>query len=211
MQNQESAQNDTKVRDDALSLFVAGHETTANALTWCWYLLSQHPEIYVRMQAEGDAVLAGCLPTLADLPNLPYTLQVFKETLRLYPSVYAFTRRAMSSVQLGAYRIPQDTSVVISPYTLHRRARFFPEPELFDPDRFAPHREPQIPRSASLPFGAGSHVCLGMHVALLEGQLILATLAQHLTFTFVGSDPIKPEPLLTLRPGGTVAMHVQRR
>jgi cytochrome P450 len=102
-----------QIRDEALGLFVAGHETTANALTWCWYLLSQHPEIYARMQAEGDRVLAGRVPTLADLPNLPYTLQVFKETLRLYPPVYASTRRAISSVRLGGYRIPKGASVVI--------------------------------------------------------------------------------------------------
>lgn len=210
-QDHANVPNDKQVRDDALSLFVAGHETTANALTWCWYLLSQHPRIYARMQAEGDGVLAGRLPTLVDLPNLPYTLQVLKETLRLYPPVYAFTRSARDSVQLGAYRIPRGASVVISPYTLHRRAQFFPNPELFDPERFAPEREQQIPRYAYIPFGAGSHICLGMHVALLEGHLILATLAQRLTFEFTGSNPIKPEPLLTLRPGGTVPMRVRRR
>jgi cytochrome P450 len=200
-----------QIRDEALGLFVAGHETTANALTWCWYLLSQHPEIYARMQAEGDSVLAGRVPTLADLPNLPYTLQVFKETLRLYPPVYASTRRAISSVRLGGYHIPKGASVVISPYTLHRRAKFFPDPECFDPERFAPEQEQTIPRYAYLPFGVGSHICLGMHVALLEGHLILATLAQRVRFEFVGSGPIEPEPLLTLRPKGAVWMRVQRR
>ena len=131
-----SVLNDQQVRNEALSLFVAGHETTANALTWCWYLLSQHPEIYARIRAEGDRVLAGRMPTSADLPDLPYTLQVLKEALRLYPPIYAFTRRAMSSVQLGTYRIPKGASVVISPYTLHRRSSFFPDPERFDPERF---------------------------------------------------------------------------
>jgi cytochrome P450 len=203
--------SDRQVRDEALSLFVAGHETVANALTWCWYLLSQHPEIYAKMQAEGDRVLAGRSPTIADLPNLPYTLQIFKETLRLYPPVYAFTRRAMSSVQLGEYRVPAGASVVISPYSLHRRSKFFPDPERFDPERFAPQQEENLPRYAYLPFGAGSHICLGMHFALLEGHLLLATLAQRLTFAFVGSGSIEPEPLLTLRPKGAILMRVRRR
>ena len=151
------------------------------------------------------------MPTIADLPNLPYTLQVFKETLRLYPPVYAFTRRAMSSVQLGTYRIPKGASVVISPYTLHRRADFFPEPARFDPERFAPEREQSLPRYAYIPFGAGSHICLGLHFALLEGHLLLATLAQRVIFEFAGTGPIVPEPLLTLRPKGEVVMRVRRR
>lgn len=203
--------SDRQIRNEALSLFVAGHETTTNALTWCWYLLSQYPEILVQMQAEGDRALAGRLPTVADLPNLPYTLQVFKETLRLYPPVYAFTRRAVSSVQMGSYHIPRGASVVISPYTLHRRPHFYPEPERFNPERFASEQEQQLPRYAYLPFGAGAHICLGMHFAQLEGHLLLATMAQRLTLTYVGSSVIEPEPLLTLRPKGIVLMKVQRR
>jgi cytochrome P450 len=200
-----------QVRNEALSLFVAGHETTANALTWCWYLLSQHPEIYAQMRAESDHVLAGRLPTIADLPDLPYTLQVYKEALRLYPPIYAFTRRATSSVQLGTYRIPKGASVVISPYTLHRRSSLFPDPERFDPERFTPEREQKLPRYAYIPFGAGPHICLGMHFALLEGHLILATLAQRVVFEFAGTGLVEPEPLLTLRPRGKVVMRVRRR
>jgi len=200
-----------QARNELLSLFVAGHETTATALTWCWYLLSQHPEIYARVRAEGDAVLAGRLPTVADLSNLPYTLQVFKETLRLYPPVYAFTRGAIAHVQLGDYYIRKGTSVVISPYTLHRRSNFFPDPERFDPERFDPQQEQNIVRYSYIPFGAGTHMCLGMHFALLEGHLLLATLAQRLNFEFAGSEQVEPEPLLTLRPKGNVTMRVRRR
>lgn len=206
-----STLNDRELRDEALSLFVAGHETTANALTWCWYLLSQHPEIYARMQAEGDHVLQGRSPTSADLPNLPYTLQVLQETLRLYPPVYAFTRQTSMPVHLGEYSIPQGSSVVISPYTLHRRASFFPQPECFNPQRFDPQHRPAIERYAYIPFSAGPRICLGMHFALLESRLILATLDQRLTFEFAGSGPLVPEPLLTLRPKGAVLMKVRRR
>jgi cytochrome P450 len=205
------ALSEQEMRDEALSLFVAGHETTANALTWSFYLLSQHPEMYARMQAEGDKVLHGRAPTSADLPNLPYTLQVLQETLRLYPPVYAFTRRAVKPVQLGGYSIPQDTSVVISPYTLHRRASLFPHPERFDPERFSPQREQNLARYAYIPFSAGPRICLGMHFALLEGHLILAALTQRLTLELAGSGPIAAEPLLTLRPKGAILMKVKRR
>jgi cytochrome P450 len=187
------------------------HETTANALTWCWYLLSQHPEVYEQMKAEVDNALEGRVPTVADLSNLPYTLQVFKETLRLYSPVYAFTRRAVAPIELGGYAIAAGTSLVISPYTLHRRTKYFPDPEVFDPERFAPRHKSCLARYSYLPFGAGAHICLGMHLAQMEGHLILATMVQHLTFEFAGSKPIEPEPLLTLRPKGPVLMNVRRR
>jgi cytochrome P450 len=206
-----SSLSNQQTRNEILSLFVAGHETTATALTWCWYLLSQYPEVYARMREEGDHVLAGRLPTVVDLPNLPYTLQVFKETLRLYPPAYAFTRGAIAPVHLGEYLIPEGTSVVISPYTLHRRSKFFPDPERFDPERFDPQQEQKLARYSFIPFGAGPHTCLGMHFALLEGHLLLATLAQRLTFEFTGSEPAEPEPLLTLRPKGKIPMRVRRR
>lgn len=205
------ALDDKALRDEALSLFVAGHETTATALTWCWYLLTRHPESYARVQAEGERVLQGRPPGSADLPDLPYTLQVFQETLRLYPPVYAFTRQTVAPVHLGGYLIPQGSSVVISPYTLHRRASLFPDPLRFEPERFEARYRQSSERYAYLPFSAGPRICLGMNLALLESHLILATLSQLLTFEFVGTAPLAPEPLLTLRPAGTVLMRVRRR
>lgn len=208
---EDQALSDRQVRDEALSLFVAGHETTANALTWCWYLLSRHPEAYRRVQDEVDQAFRQRQPTVADLPNLPYTLQAWKEAARLYPPVYAFTRRATIEFQTGPYVIPRGTSVVISPYTLHRRPSLFPNPEQFEPERFAPQEEEKRPRYAYIPFGAGPHVCLGMHLALLESHLILATLAQRVSFEFAGPAPLQPLPLLTLRPASAVMMRVRKR
>lgn len=200
-----------QARNEILSLFVAGHETTATALTWCLYLLSQHPQVYEQLQAECDHVLAGRPPSVEDLPELPYTLQVFKETLRLYPPVYAFTRGTTEPVQCGKYFLPKGTSVVISPYTLHRRSILFPDPERFDPTRFDPQNEPQHARYSYIPFGAGPHMCPGMHFAFLEAHLLLATLTQRVRFEFAGKGPVKPEPLLTLRPEGKVPLRVYRR
>lgn len=210
-EEQGTSLSNEQVRNEALSFFIAGHETTATALTWCCYLLAQHPNIYTQVQEEGDRLLAGRLPTVADLSALPYTLQVFKEALRLYPPVYAFTRRAISSIELGEYCIPKGASVVISPYTLHRRSDFYPDPERFVPERFAAEQEQQLPRYAYLPFGAGAHICPGMHLAQMEGHLILATLAQRLTFEYVGSRPIQPRPFLTLRPEEAVLVRVHQR
>jgi cytochrome P450 len=199
---------DAEIRTEALALFVAGHETTANALTWSITLLARHPDIAARLQSEGRQVLGQQLPTVTDLPRLPFALQVFQEALRLYPPVYAFTRRATISLQLGGYTIPRGSSIVVCPYTLHRRAQFFPHPEFFDPARFAPENAHTILPHTFIPFGAGPRICLGMHLALLEGQLILASLAQHCSFTLAENTPVVPEPLLTLRPEGTVRMKV---
>jgi cytochrome P450 len=205
------APDNQELRDEALSLFVAGHETTATALAWCWYLLASHPEIAERVRVECDQLPRERLPTGADLTSLPWTVQVWKETLRLYPPVYAFTRRATIPIEYGPYLIHKGASVVISPYTLHRRPEIFPEPGRFRPERFAPAEEQRLPRNAYIPFGAGPHTCPGMHLAMVEGPLILATLAQRVTFTLVESTPVQPEPLLTLRPAGGIPVIVRRR
>ena len=205
--------SDEQIMAECLTLFGAGHETTATALTWTWYLLCQHPEIYQRVQQEVDSVLQGRTPTFADLARLPYCLQVFKETLRLYPPAYATSRRALRDMEIAGYLVPKNQIVLIAPYTLHRRSEYFPQPENFDPERFTPEREKQLPRHAYLPFGAGPRICIGNHFAMMEGQLLLATLVQRVSFSLVQDQPLVIDPVhhLTLRPAGALNVTVKRR
>jgi len=205
--------SDEQLMAECLTLFGAGHETTATALCWTWYLLCQHPESYQKVQQEVDSVLQGRTPTYADLIRLPYCLQVFKETMRLYPPAYAFSRRALRDVEIDGYRVPKGWVVLLAPYTLHRREEYFPEPEKFDPERFTPEREKQLPRYAYVPFGAGPRICIGNHFAMMEGQLLLATIAQRVSFSLLPGQTIQPDPVhhLTLRPAGKVNVTVKKR
>jgi len=205
--------SDEQVMAECLTLFLAGHETTATALTWTWYLLCQHRESYQKVQQEVDSVLQGRTPTYADLARLPYCLQVFKEAMRLYPPAYIMARQALREVEIDGYRVPQGWVVLLSPYTLHRREDFFPEPEKFDPGRFTPEREKQLPRYVYLPFGAGPRICLGLYFALMEGHLLLATLAQRTSFSLVPGQTMVPDPVhhLTLRPAGSINLMVKKR
>ncbi len=205
--------SDEQVMAECLTLFGAGHETTATALSWTWYLLCQQPEAYQKVQEEVDSVLQGRTPTYADLPRLPYCLQVFKEALRLYPPAYAFSRRALRDVEIDGYRVPKGWVVLLAPYTLHRREEFFPEPEKFAPERFTPEREKQLPRYAFLPFGAGPRICIGLHFSMMEGQLLLATIAQRVSFSLLPGQSIVPDPVhhLALRPTGAVNVTVKKR
>ena len=205
--------SDEQVMAECLTFFGAGHETTTNALSWTWYLLCQHPEIYQQVQQEVDSVLQGRTPTSNDLVHLPYCLQVFKEAMRLYPPVFVFLRRALREVEIDGYHVPKGRVILLSPYTLHRREEYFPHPEQFDPERFRPEREKQLPRHAYLPFGAGPRICLGLHFALMEGHLLLATIAQRVSFGLVAGQTIVPDAIhyLTLRPAGEINVTVKRR
>ncbi len=205
--------SDEQLMAECLTLFGAGHETTATALSWTWYLLCQHPEMYQKVQEEVDSVLQGRTPTYDDLARLPYCLQVFKEAMRLYPPAYLLSRRALRTVEVDGYRVPKDMVVLYAPYTLHRREEYFPEPEKFDPERFTPEREKRLPRYAFVPFGAGPRICIGMYFAMMEGHLLLATLAQRVNFSLVAGQTIVPDPIhhLTLRPMGEVMVLVKRR
>lgn len=202
---------DQQVRDEAMTIFLAGHETTANALTWTWYLLTQHPDMYTRVREEVDQALGGRTPTVDDLPRLPYTLQVVKESLRLYPPAYAIVRQPVKPVVLGDYLIPAGAVVIISPYVLHRRPDSFADPERFDPDRWTPEHEAKLPRYAYLPFSAGPRICIGNHFAMMEAQLVLATLAQRVVFELVPGQTIEPVTMVTLRPRAGINMTVRHK
>jgi cytochrome P450 len=203
---------DKQVRDEAMTIVLAGHETTANALAWTFYLLAQHPDIRSRLEREVDAALGGRSPAITDLPRLPYTLQVFKEAMRLYPPAYVFSRRPVRDVTLGGCALPKGQMVIFNVAGIHRLARHYPEPHRFDPDRFTAAAEKALPRQAYLPFGAGSRVCIGNHFALMEGQLVLAALAQRLRFDpLPGARRVDTESLVTLRPRGGLPMRVHRR
>lgn len=202
-----------QVRDEAITLFGAGHETTASALTWAWYLLAGHPEILQKLQAEVDTVLQGRVPTFTDLPNLPYTLQILKEAMRLYPPAYAVARVALHDLEIDGYHVAKGQSVLVAVYAIHHRPDFYPEPEVFRPERFTPEQEKKLPRYAYMPFGAGPRVCIGNHFAQMEGHLLLATLAQHVSLELVSGQQIKPDltNTITIRPNHPVQMIVRRR
>lgn len=190
---------DQQLLDEVITLFAAGHETTSNALTWTWYLLAQHPEIAAQMRVELDDVLQGRTPTLHDLADLPYTLMVLKESMRLMPSVYALNGRvANEAVQIGDYHFPKGQFVIVSPIALHHSPHLWDEPDRFDPERFNAENEPNIPRYAYLPFGAGSRVCIGNAFAMMEAHLILATMAQRFDFELLPTQKIELLPQITL-------------
>jgi cytochrome P450 len=199
--------SDRQVRDEVLTLFVAGHETTATGLAWTIYLACRHPAILAALQREVDAV--GDAPGVADLPRLDLCLRAFKEALRLYPPVYAFGRDSLSPVTIAGYDLPPPTNMMTSPWVLHHNPRFWPDPERFDPDRFLPEHEAGRHRYAYLPFGAGPRICLGSHFAYMEAQLALAVILRRYSFELLGDD--EPEPGATLRPRHGVRVRVRRR
>src|SRR5262249_31368188 len=157
---------DKQVRDEAMTIFLAGHETTANALAWTFYLLAQHPAARQRLEAEVDAVLGGRAPSLADLPNLPYAMMGFKEAMRLFPPAYVVSRLSTREVKIRDMTLAPKQLVLINIVGMHRSARFFKDPLRFDPERFAPAREKEMTKRAFVPFAAGPRVCIGNHFAL---------------------------------------------
>lgn len=206
----EGSLSDTQVRDEVLTLFLAGHETTANALTWGWYLLSQNHEAEARMHAEIDDVLAGRTPSMEDLPRLPYTSGVFSEILRLYPPAWAIGRRALEDVELGGYLIPAGNVLLLSPYVTHRDPRWWPEPESFRPERWLTEA-PSRPKFAYFPFGGGARVCIGERFAGMEGVLLLAAIAQKWQFKLQPGHRVEPQAQITLRPKYGMKMIAEAR
>jgi cytochrome P450 len=201
---------DTQVRDEAMTIFLAGHETTANALSWTWYLLSQHPGIEARFHREIDA-LGDRVPAPEDMPLLPYTRMILAESMRLYPPAWAVGRRAINEFEAGGYRIPARSMVVMSQYIMHRDARFHPDPTRFDPDRWLTEVASTRPKFSYFPFGGGTRICIGEQFAWMEGVLILATLGRRWKLRYVGEAAPEIEPRITLRPRGGLKMRVEGR
>ncbi|MEP7291896.1 MAG: cytochrome P450 [Chloroflexota bacterium] len=190
---------DQQVRDEAMTVFGAGHETTAAALMWTWYLISQHPEVEAKLIEELDTVLNGRAPELSDLPRLTYTEMVIKEAIRLYPPAWSLTRETVADVELGGYPIKKGHVVILNVYGMHRDARYFPDPERFDPERFSAENEKTIPKYAYLPFGGGPRVCIGNAFAMMEAKLIVATIAPHFRLELAPDQVVKPQRVFTLR------------
>ncbi|GIW08737.1 MAG: cytochrome P450 [Dehalococcoidia bacterium] len=209
--DEHGAMTDEQVRDEALTIFLAGHETTANALTWTWYLLSQHPTIEAALHDELDRVLGGRLPTFGDLDRLTYTRMVIAESMRLYPPAWAIGRRALDAYQLGDYLVPAGTIVLVSQWVMHRDARYWPDPLRFDPTRFLPEAVASRPRLSYFPFGAGPRICIGESFAWTEATLLLATLAQRWRARLVPGHRVDILPAVTLRPRFGMRMTLSRR
>jgi len=206
-----SGMDDRQVRDEVLTLFLAGHETTANALTWTWYLLARHPQAEARLHAEIDTVLGDRLPGADDLPRLTFTRQVLAESMRLYPPAWAISRRTIAPVSLNGYAVPAGSGVLTSPWVGHRDPRFFPDPLSFKPERWTESFEAQLPKLAYFPFGGGPRICIGMGFAWMEGILLLAALGRRWTMRLAADEAVEPYPRITLRPQGGVQVRLQRR
>ena len=191
--------SDKQVRDESLTILLAGHETTANALTWTWYLLSQDPEAERRLHEEIDRVLEGRLPALADLSRLPHLERVVTEALRLYPPAWMVGRRAIGEHTIGDFVVPPRSMVLMSQWVIQRDARFYPEPLRFNPDRWTPEFKSSLPKFAYFPFGGGSRQCIGESFAMMELQLLVATIAQRWQLRLAPNHPVVPQPLITLR------------
>jgi len=199
------------LRDQVITIFLAGYETIANALSWTWYLLSQNPQAEEKFHAEIDLVLNGRLASVNDVPRLRYTEMVLAESMRLYPPAWAMGRRALRDFALGPYWLPARTTVLMSQYVMHRDPRFYPDPLRFDPERFTPAAKALRPKLAYFPFGAGPRQCIGESFAWMEGVLALATIGQKWKLRLVPRHKVEPQPLITLRPRYGLPMRVESR
>ncbi len=195
-----SGMTDEQLRDEVLTIFLAGYETVANALAWTWLLLGQNPAAEARMHQEIDDVLGGRLPTLQDLPQLRYTEMVLAESMRLYPPAWAMGRQATRDIRLGPYHLPAGTYLFFSQYMMQRSPENFPDPLRFDPERFTPEQKAARPKFAYFPFGGGNRQCIGESFAWMEGVLILATIAQRWKLRLVPNQRVDVQPKITLRP-----------
>jgi cytochrome P450 len=200
---------DRRMRDELVTLLLAGHETTASTVGWTLDHVSRHPEVRERLHEEAVAVYGDRRPEYADLTRLRYTNMVLQEAMRLNPPVWILPRRALADDEVGGYHVPAGAEVLICPYTLHRHPRYWPEPDRFDPGRFDPDVPADRPRYAHIPFGAGPRFCVGNHLGMMEATFIISTLLRDLRFETVPGFQVKPEPMMSLRLGGGLPLTVR--
>lgn len=205
-----SGMTDRQLRDEILTFLLAGHETTAVSLSWTWYLLSQHPEVEQNLRQELRQVLGDRTPQLEDLPLLPYTDKVVKESMRLYPPAWSLARTVAKETEVGGYRLPVGANVVMSQWILHRDPRFFEQPEQFKPDRWTAEAAQRLPRFAYFPFGGGARLCIGASFAMMEANLLLAAIAQRFQLRLVPGHPVAALPSITLRPKHGMRMSITK-
>ncbi|MGB8541702.1 MAG: cytochrome P450 [Candidatus Acidiferrales bacterium] len=200
-----------QLRDEIMTLFMAGHETTALTLSWAWYLLSKNPAAETRLHEELRDVLAGRPPTIADLGRLPYLRGVVNEVLRLYPPAYVLARTSIAPCTIGGYDLPAGSTIILSQWVTHHDPRFFADPDAFLPERWLGGLEDRLPAGAYFPFGDGPRRCIGQNFALMEVVLVIATIAQKFQFRLATSRKIVPDPLVTLRPRDGIPMRIDAR
>jgi cytochrome P450 len=200
-----------QIRDEVITMLLAGHETTALTLSWTWYLLGLHPAVDVQLAEEVHTVLRGRSPTVDDVPRLRFTEQVVSEALRLYPPAYAIGRQALADCEIGGYHVPAGTTVYVSPWVMHRDPRWFDDPQAFRPERWAGSLAKELPRFAYMPFGGGARICIGNRFAMMEAVLILATVARQFRLERQSGRPVQPKPSITLRPSGGVWVRLVSR
>jgi cytochrome P450 len=203
--------DDSQLRDEVMTFLLAGHETTALALSWSWYLLSQHPLVEQRLHEELDQVLGGRVATPSDLSSLVYCESVIKEAMRLYPPVWSVSRSAIEDFELNGFRIPAGANIVMSPWVMHRDPRFFSDPEKFDPDRWCREESRSLPRFAYFPFGGGPRQCIGASFAMMEAMLLMATIAKRFQIACPEGQAVTPAPSFTLRPKEGIWAAVRKR
>ncbi len=206
-----SAMSESEVRDEVLITFAAGHETTSNALTWTWYLLSQNPSVEEKLHSEVEAVVGSRLPSADDLPRLEYTTKVLTESMRVYPPAWILVREATKNCTVGDYFIPRGAGLALSQYVIHHDRRFFSDPERFDPDRWTPEMKEALPKFAYFPFGGGARSCIGEPFAWMEGVLLLAAISRRWRMTHVEGHKVEMLPRITLRPKYGMTMRLARR
>lgn len=206
-----SQMTDKEIRDQLITVYIAGHETTANTLSWTWYLLARYEEAEQKFWAELDEMLGGRLPTFSDVPKLKYTQRIIQESMRLYPAAWMIGRQAVGPVEIGGESIAEGDTLFMSQYSMHRSRTYYKDPDQFRPERFEHDFVKTLPAYAYFPFGGGPRVCIGNNFALMEAAMILAVVGQKYKLRLVSSEPVEPEPLITLRIKGGLRMKVQKR